>query len=162
MKEFISRVEKGLIRFVIFSLLLMVVAQGLMTADPIRFYLSWGERMEGQNLEVPVNYPQERDTALIVEESKSPQTMLTIGVEKYSSLPKAKILINGREKFNFTEKQVKIDIRAGDTVEIDSSAYNFPIDYKIVSVSSNLAYPSSNQTYTANQTIVMIGKVIVK
>ncbi|MDD3364767.1 MAG: hypothetical protein PHZ03_07295 [Syntrophomonas sp.] len=162
MKDFINRVEKSLIRFAIFSLLLMVAIQGLMTADPIRFYLSWGERMEGQNLEFPVSYPQQKNTALVVEEAKSPQTMLTIGVDKYSSLPRAKILINGREKFNFTEKQVKIDIMAGDTVEIDSTAYNFPIDYKIVSVSSNLAFPSSNQTYTANQTIVMVGKVIVK
>jgi hypothetical protein len=140
----------------------MVLAQGLMTADPIRFFLSWSERMEGQNLELPVSYPQPKETPVVVEEPKSPQTMLTIAVDKYSSLPKAKILINGREKFNFSEKQVKIDIMAGDTVEIDSSAYNFPIDYKIVSVSSNLASPSPNQTYTANQTIVMVGKVIVK
>jgi hypothetical protein len=83
-------------------------------------------------------------------------------VDKYSSLPRAKILINGREKYIFTEKQVTIDIKAGDTVEIDSTAYNFPIDYKIVSVSSNLAHPAAKQIFTANQTIVMVGKIIVK
>jgi hypothetical protein len=154
-------VEKGLIRFAIFSLLVMVVVQGFMTADPIRLYLSWGERMEGQKLDFPVTY-QQQAVAPIVGEAQSPQTMLTIAVDKYSSLPRAKILINGLEKYNFSEKQVKIDIRAGDTVEIDSTAYNYPIDYKIVSVSSNLAFPDTKQTYTANQTIVMVGKIIVK
>jgi hypothetical protein len=161
LKDFVNRVEKGLIRCIILSLLVMVVVQGLMTADPIRFYLSWGERMEGQNLEFPVSYPQQ-DTSPVAGEAKSPQTRLDIAVDKYSSLPRAKILINGREKYNFTEKQVTIDISAGDTVEIDSTAYNFPIDYKIMSVSSNLAYPGPKQIFTANQTIVMVGKIIVK
>ena len=132
-----------------------------MTADPIRFYLSWGERMEGQKLELPVSY-QEQDSPSVVGEIKSPQTKLAIAVEKFSSLPRAKILINGQEKYSFTEREVTLDINAGDTVEIDSTAYNFPIDYKIVSVSSNLAYPGSKQIFTANQTIVMIGKIIVK
>jgi hypothetical protein len=154
-------VEKGLIRFAVISLLLMVVVQGLMTADPIRLYLSWGERMEGQKLEFPVSY-QQQVAPPVVGEAQSPLTMLTIAVDKYSSLPRAKILINGQEKYDFTEKQVKIDISAGDTVEIDSTAYNFPIDYKIVSVSSNLAYPDTKQIFTANQTIVMVGKIIVK
>ncbi len=161
MKNFVNRVERSLIRFAIFSLLLMVAVQGLMTADPIRFYLSWGERMEGQNLEFPVSY-QEQDSSPAAGGIKSPQTKLAIAVEKFSSLPRAKILINGQEKYSFTERQVTIDINAGDTVEIDSTAYNFPIDYKIMSVSSNLAYPSSKQIFTANQTIVMVGKIIVK
>jgi len=139
----------------------MVLVQGLMTADPIRFYLSWGERMEGENIQLPVNTTQGDSTAA-VEETKSPQTRLTIGIDKYSSLPRARILINGQEKYNFSDKKITIEINAGDTIEIDSTAYNFPIDYKIISVSSNLAHPEQGQTYTANQTILMVGKIIVK
>lgn len=161
MKNFINRVEKGLVRFVLVSLLIMVLVQGLMTADPIRFYLSWGERMEGQNIQFPVNTNQEASTAP-VNEIKSPQARLAIGVDKYSSLPRAKILVNGQEKYTFTDKKVTVEINAGDTLEIDSSAYNFPIDFKVTAVSSNLAFPEQGQTYTANQTIVMVGKVIVK
>ena len=160
MKNFINRVEKALIRVTVLSLILMVVVQGLMTADPIRFYLSWGERMEGQAVGLPVAAPQENSAPSV--EVKSPQAQLTISIEKFSSLPKAKILINGREKYNFTEKQVTIAVNAGDTIEIDSSAYNFTIDYKITAISSNLAVPSRGQIFTVNQTIVMIGTVIVK
>lgn len=161
MKKLINKVEKGLIRFAVLSLLLMVLVQGLMTSDPIRFYLSWGERLEGQNIQSPVNMNQE-DLPAASEEIKSPQARLAIGIDKYSSLPRAKILINGQEKYDFTDKKVNIDIDAGDTIEIDSTAYNFPIDYKVIAVSSNLAYPEQGQTYTANQTILMVGKIIVK
>jgi len=161
LKKFINRVEKGLIRFVVLSLLLMVLIQGLMTADPIRFYLSWGERMEGQSIGLPVSLPQE-ETSPAVGEIKSPQARLAISIDKFSSLPRAKILVNGQEKYNFTERKVAVEISAGDTVEIDSTAYNFPIDYKVDAVSSNLAYPGKGQMFTANQTIVMVGKVIVK
>jgi hypothetical protein len=161
LKNYINRVEKGLVRFVVLSLLLMVLVQGLMTSDPIRFYLSWGERMEGENIQFPVNMNQEASTSP-VEEIKSPQARLAIGVDKYSSLPRAKILVNGQEKYNFADKKVTVEINAGDTIEIDSTAYNFPIDYKVTAVSSNLASPEQGQTYTANQTIVMVGKIIVK
>lgn len=161
MKGYINRVEKGLIRFAVISLLIMVVAQGLMTADPIRFYLSWGERMEGQSLQFPVNSSPDY-SAVVVEEPQSPQAYLTLSVDRYSSLPRTNILVNGKNKYHFSAAEVTIDIKAGDTIEIDSTAYNFPIQYKITEVSSNLAYPESGQTYTANQTIIMVGKVIVK
>lgn len=160
MKNFISSVEKVLVRCVAVCLLIMVLVQGLMTADPIRFYLSWGERMEGQDIQFPVN--TNREASNPVPEIKSPQARVAIGVDKYSSLPRARILINGQEKYNFTDKKVTVDINAGDTLEIDSSAYNFPIDYKVTAVSSNVAFPEQGQTYTANQTIVMVGKIIVK
>ena len=59
----LKRIEKYLIRMVVLSLLLVVVAQGLMTADPIRFYMSWSERMEGQTLPVPVNASRTESTS---------------------------------------------------------------------------------------------------
>ncbi|MFA7076815.1 MAG: hypothetical protein WC147_00160 [Syntrophomonas sp.] len=161
MKNFMNRVEKGLIRLIVLTIMVMVAVQGLMTVDPIRFYLSWGERMEGQTIQMPVTSTRE-NAAPGAEDAISPQARVIIEVGKFSSLPRAKILINGQEKYNFSAKRVTIEIDAGDTVEIDSTAYNFPIEYEIAAVSSNLAYPKSEQTFTANQTVVMVGKIIVK
>ena len=139
----------------------MVLTQGLMTADPIRFYLSWGERMEGTKLELPASIvPPESST--VAGEVKSPQARFNITVDKFSSLPLAKIVVNGKEKYSFTEQRLTVEANAGDTIEIDSTAYNFPLNYKIEAVSANLAYPQRGQSFTANQTIVMLGKVIVK
>lgn len=157
----LNKMEKYLIRMVVLSLLLVVVAQGMMTADPIRFYMSWSERMEGQTLPAPVNASR-TESAPPQSEIKSPQALLGIALVKYDSLPKAKILINGKERYTFSGSQVLIRVNAGDTVEIDASSYNFPIDFTITSGSANLSFPVKGEVFTANQSIVMIGKVIVK
>jgi hypothetical protein len=93
---------------------------------------------------------------------ESPDAVLTIEVEKYSALPKAVILVNNRERARFENREVTLEVMAGDTIEIDSTAYDFPIDYRIRSVSDNLSFPEKDSVYTANHSIVMIGKVIVK
>lgn len=159
MRDIINRVEKALIRLVTLTLLILVVIQGLMTSDPIRFYLSWGERMEGQTIEIPAVTPIEETQP---NEIRSPQATVTIEVEKFSSLPKARIMVNGKEQGIFTQRQVPLTLKAGDTLEIDASAYNFPISFVIAGVSPNTEFPSAGQTYTANKTIVMVGRIIVK
>ena len=107
MKNFMNRVEKGLIRLIVLTIMVMVAVQGLMTVDPIRFYLSWGERMEGQTIQMPVTSTRE-NAAPGAEDAISPQARVIIEVGKFSSLPRAKILINGQEKYNFSAKRVTI------------------------------------------------------
>lgn len=154
--------EKYLIRLAVLGVLVLVIVQGLMTADPIRFYLSWGERLEGQTITYPVSADKERNDSQTLNQIESPYTMFAISVDKYSSLPRARILVNGQEKYDLSENPAKITVRAGDTVEIDSSFYNFPIDFKVNDTAANLAYPGSGQLFTADQGVVMLGKVIVK
>ena len=164
MKRIIDKVEKYLIRIIVLSLLVIVVVQGMMTHDPLRLYLSWSERMEGQVIEYPVagdaktankNKPETLKTA-------SPQAYLVIETKEFSSLPRSIILVNGNEKARFNDKEVKLLLKANDVVEIDSCAYNFPVTYCIKNSSDNLAFPEKEKLYTANQSIVMIGKIIVK
>lgn len=161
MKRFSDRVEKLLIRTAILALVVLVLVQGMMTRDPLRLYLSWGERLEGQSIEYPAStQPPEReqDTSNI----QSPYALVTISADKYSSLPRAIILVNGQEKTRFETEKVELKLMAGDVVEIDSTSYNFPVDYKIEEISNNLAYPEKGQIYSSDQSIVMIGKVVVK
>ncbi|NLU48826.1 MAG: hypothetical protein GXX09_00205 [Syntrophomonadaceae bacterium] len=77
-------------------------------------------------------------------------------------LARARVLVNNEEVASFTGKNVELKVMAGDIVEIDSTYYNFPVSFKITAVSSNLAAPSLNQSFTSNQGIVMLGKVVVK
>lgn len=162
MKKLIEMIEQHLIRLAIISLVVLVVAQGIMTVDPLRFYLSWGERMEGRTVYFPVNSNISGQEVCPIKEDTSADAKISISIEPFTSLPMAKILINGKEKFDFSEKVVCIAVNNGDKVEIDSSAYNFPVDYKITDSSNNLAFPSCEKIYTANQSIVMLGKIIVK
>lgn len=147
-------------------LLVIVVVQGIMTHDPLRLYLSWSERMEGQVVEYPAasnatDNGRNKQQADILQ-ARSPQAGLILTVEEFSSLPRTVILVNGREKARFDNKEVKLLVQAGDVVEIDSSAYSFPVKYRIKNVSRNLSFPDQGAEYTANQGIAMIGKIIVK
>ncbi|HHV16549.1 MAG TPA: hypothetical protein GXX58_08255 [Gelria sp.] len=164
MKRIIDKVEKHLIRIIVLSLLVIVVVQGVMTHDPLRLYLSWSERLEGQVVEYPVATDAKTVTKDKPEKPKviSPEAHLVLEIEVFSSLPRSIVLVNGCEKARFNDKQVKLLLQAADVVEIDSSAYNFPINYCVKDISDNVAFPERNKTYTANQGIVMIGKIIVK
>jgi len=164
LKRIIDKVEKYLIRIIVLSLLVIVVVQGMMTHDPLRLYLSWSERMEGQVVE----YPVAADIKTVNKDNRerlkatSPQTYLVMEIKDFSSLPRSIILVNGREKARFNNKEVKLLLKANDVVEIDSCAYNFPVNYYIKNSSDNLAFPKKETMYTANQSIAMIGKIIVK
>lgn len=143
------------------GLITVVVVQGVMTNDKVRFYLSWAERMEGQavNLaeEVIAPLPEQGDSGVI-----SPEAWLTLGIKDFSSLPKAVVLVNGKETVFFQDAQVKLHINARDVIEVDSTAYNFPVEYTVLSRSPNLSYPRQGQTFNGNRSMVMIGKIIVK
>lgn len=168
MKRFVNLVERYLIRIIVLSLVALVVVQGLMTRDEFRLYLSLGEKLEGQKVELPAAAnneaaaPENQSTTTSVPTVKSPQAVITITLDKFSSLPKAFILVNDRKTKDFSEKEVRLELAAGDTVEIDATSYNFPVSFKIKDVSSNVAYPQVDQIFQANQGIVMLGKVIVK
>jgi hypothetical protein len=159
LKRLVEQVEKYLIRMAALSLLVLVLVQGAMTSDPIRFYLSWGERLEGQTISFPVHAAKETDEA---KSYKSGCGYISISSEKYSSLPRTGILVNGVLVRYLDARTVEIEVRAGDTIAIDSRAYEFPIDYKITASSSNMAYPEKGQVYTTNQSLVTVGEVIVK
>jgi hypothetical protein len=154
-------VEKYLIRLAALSVLLLVLVQGLMTSDPIRFYLSWGERLEGQTISFPVNATEQT----LIEEMNRPglsSGLVRISTGKYASLPRAGIMVNGKIKKYFDRQIIEIEVRGGDKISIDSTFYRYPIAYEITACSNNLAFPCKGQTYVADQSVVMIGEVVVK
>lgn len=169
MKKYINLVEKYLIRIIVLFLVALVVVQGVMTRDDLRLYLSLGERLEGQYIGQPA-LNKSPDSAPAVQNEgdgekavrESPQAQLTISIERFASLPKAVILVNHHPYREFTEKEMRLELAAGDIVEIDTTFYSFPVSFLIKETSSNVAYPEKNQIYQANQGIVMVGKIIVK
>jgi len=156
------KAEKYLMRLVVLCFVAVIVAQGLMTDDTTRFYMSWSERMEGQNLPAPVVAEKGDSLPGINVDIKSPQALLTIKLSNYPSASQAKIMINGQSRYSFSKQQVTLRVDAGDTVEIDTRDCRLPLEFRIDSGSDNLAYPSRGQIFSGNQSIVMIGKIIVK
>ncbi len=162
MKKFIEKVEKHLIRTIALAFIALIIVQGLMTHDNMRLYLSWGERLEGQAIDYPVNSEESDNGIEEMEEINSPYAILVLSVENFSSLPRAVILVNGKEQASFANDEVQLKLMAGDVVEIDASAYNFPVVFNVEKVSDNLAFPVADESYVCNHDIVMIGKIVVK
>lgn len=157
-----NKIERNLIRLAVLCLVLVVISQGLMTSDPIRFYMSWSERLEGQQLPAPVIAPQSEFPPASKAQVSSPEALLTISHDQEGALDEVEILVNGKARYTFSRTPIKMRLKAGDSVEIDARRCNYPIDFTIVSSSANLAFPAQGDVFTANQSIVMIGKIIVK
>lgn len=169
MKKYIDLVEKYLIRIIVLFLMALVVVQGMMTRDDLRLYLSLGERLEGQYIGQPALNESQDPTPSARNDNldqnpvgESPRAQLTISIERFSALPRAVVLVNHHPYREFTEKEMLLELAAGDIVEIDTTFYSFPVSFVIKNTSSNVAYPEKNQVYQANQSIVMVGKIIVK
>ena len=138
----------------------LVVVQGLMTNDNIRFYLSLGERLEGQEVTVPTAVTGELEE--IEEIPARPSRKFLSELQDYTSLDKVRILVNGQEMGRMSESRVKLYVTSGDVIEIDTQEYNEPITLKITSVTPNLAFPEDGMTFTSQRAVTMLGKVAVK
>ncbi|MDR1160623.1 MAG: hypothetical protein LBK69_08370 [Syntrophomonadaceae bacterium] len=160
-KAFFQQVEKVVLRMVVWGVVLLVGVQGLMAYEPYRLFLSWGERMEGEPLPLPAVQTQAAPDPVHRGATVSAAD-LVIKVEQYSSLPKAFVMVNGEKIGNFLDNEFVLQVMPADTIEIDASYYNFPVTFTIGSVSDNLSFPAAGQTFQAHQSIVMLGKVILK
>ena len=162
MKKFIEKVEKYLIRSMALVFIALIIVQGLMTHDNMRLYLSWGDRLDGQAINYPVSSTEEDVGEECIENINSPYAMLVLSLERFSSLPKVLVLVNGKEHTSFENQEVQLKLMAGDVVEIDACAYSFPVVFKVQQVSENLAFPVKGESYVCNHNIVMVGKIVVK
>ncbi|NLC06923.1 MAG: hypothetical protein GX755_02995 [Syntrophomonadaceae bacterium] len=185
-----EKLEKWLVRFVIFGLVALVVTQTLMTQDPFRFYLSFAERLEAQRMGsdklpeskqiqpalVPTKPEDEvnqinsglteefNSNDLIGLQPATSETVGTITLEliNFSSMPKATVLVNGQEVADFREKRVTIPVRNDDILEINGSYYQHSLTVLILDVSENVRYPKKKQEIKVNQSLTRIGQVTLK
>ncbi|MGE5423059.1 MAG: hypothetical protein ACM3QW_07330 [Ignavibacteriales bacterium] len=155
----LDEVEKYLIRLVVFGLIALVTVQGAMTSDSIKFYLSLGEHLEGKNVEAPAAAVDDLSAYTMLN---SDVASITIDTVDYTSLNKAFLVVNGHRQGNFSEGRLTTDVSSGDVIEIDTSWYSHPVQFKVVRTSSNLRFPSEGFSITADQSMTVIGKTILK
>ncbi len=77
----------------------------------------------------------------------------------FSTLPKAKILINGQYQGDFTHPYVTLAVSEEDTIEVDCTFYEHPVVVKIVDSSKAILKPAKGMDFTGQKTIITIGKV---
>lgn len=153
----LDEIERYLVRLAIFSLILLVLVQSLMTSDSIRFYLSMGEQLEGRKAEVPA--VSLKDNSLDPEKTAAKGIgTITVKTVDYTSLAQAFLLINGHRAGDFSEGKLTVAVASGDVLEIDAEHYMHPVQFRIEKVSSGIKYPSPGQMISTDSSIAMIGK----
>ncbi len=157
-----DEIGKKLLHVLIFGLVSLVLVQGLMTEDRFRFYLSLGERLEGQK--VPVSTAMFSDEDLIEEIpcSTSSPGSFSLSLQSYSSLEKARLLINGQEIGRMSSNRIELYVTSGDVIEIDTLAYDHPVTLKVTNVTPNLTFPQEGMLFTSHQALSMLGKIQVR
>ncbi|NPV26297.1 MAG: hypothetical protein HPY81_02325 [Firmicutes bacterium] len=165
-----DRIERFLLRFVIIGLVVLVVTQSLLTSDPLRFYLSFAERMEGRSLDLDNAYVfkdvddanQPGSEMSLSGRPSVPTGTLTVSLLNYSSLQKAVLLRNGEPIGDFRDKHLTVRVHAGDVLEVDGSYYNYPLALEITAASENIVSPKVKQRIEVKHNVVKLGVVQLK
>ncbi|MCR6545858.1 hypothetical protein [Dehalobacterium formicoaceticum] len=155
--QLLTRSEKILVRMIIISLVLLVAAQSLLTSDPLRFYLSWSERLEGQPFQ-----EWSQPSARVLDTESPLFAHLTIELQDFSSLAKAKLFINGKEVADFRNKKITVKVSSNDVVSVDGSFYHRPLTFRITESSSNIAAPVLYQQIETNRSLESFPQVQFK
>lgn len=156
-RQFFKRLERWEQRLQIIVILLfslLVVLQMFMAKDPLRFYLSFAEQMEG----VPL-YNQDMGVAKPGQEQNGE---IKIKMHGYFVLPRVVILINGSEVASFQEREISLAVQAGDEITIDGTAYPYPITFQVSAVSQGVSWPPINYQVSTDNSRVSLGKVKMK
>ncbi|MGI6684842.1 MAG: hypothetical protein ACOX47_05030 [Bacillota bacterium] len=149
--------EKILVRIVIFGLVALVGVQAMLTSDSMRFYLSFAERLEGQPFQEWSN-----PTARVLDTESSIFAHLTVELKDFSSLSKAKLLVNGEEIADFRNKKITVKVYPDDIISIDGTFYNRPLAFEISEISPNISWPVLHQIIETKSTVEHLGQVKFK
>jgi len=120
-----GRLERPLLKLVMISFALVMIAQLILAVPGGRALLSAVERLEGERASTVL------PTAAA---NKDPATVIlrTVGVDG-GALPKAWVKLNGVSVSAFTKPEVKIRVKEGDVLTVDTSAipglYRFEVDH---------------------------------
>lgn len=95
----------------------------------------------------------------INEEQKGTLIIKLLDEEYYD----VKILVNGDTVSDFSKNnEIELSVFNNDLIEVDGSKYIDNIRVKVVGISKNIESPSLNTSATTNQSIEIIGKVVLK
>ena len=145
--------EKITVGLVMSSVILCIAMQVIMTRDNLRGYFDIAQSWNGTELDTTLPVVQD-DTALFGN--------IVIEVPNFTTLPDAKVLVNGVESGSFKENQVTVRVYAGDVIEIDSSAYEKYITYAIVRASANINTKHLNEQVTVKGGKANMGSVLFR
>lgn len=153
-ERWVEPVEKYLIRAAVVGVLLLVIAQGLMYNNTTEFYMGFSQLLNREVAQFDSEYPQARVTG-----TSAAFATVTLKLTNYSSLQKAKLLVNGKEVTDFRDSQVTIRVNPGDEIAVDGSFYTHQLNLVVAAVSENIGVPATGEEIVVRQNVVTLPTV---
>jgi hypothetical protein len=150
--DYITAVEKTLFSIVVISFAMLSFVQVLLTKESWRNYLNFASRLESQQIVIA----EDKTAAMSASGDMKAGGGLTLELQGYHSLPKAYVLVNGREVKNFASDSVTFNVRAGDIVEIDGTYYSKPFKVNVTKVTDNILIPQKDAAFSVQGEIVSL------
>jgi hypothetical protein len=145
----------------IFAVMAVIFAvQAALVLDAANLFFNIGNQVEPGTVTFYEEFPEARVTS--TDALQSVFATVTIQCQKYSSLEKAVLLINGEEVGNFRDKQLTVKVADRDVLAIDGSFYIHELVFEVVAASQNIAQPEIGQTVRVYQDIGILGEVRLK
>lgn len=87
--------------------------------------------------------------------------VVTFKLKEYSSLPLARLLVNGESGGVFSDRYVTVFVSDGDILEIDGTRYSRPFEIEVLDVSKGLEQPQPGLRIKINGSVSAVGVVRV-
>lgn len=142
-----ERLERALIRLVVATAALAMIVQAFLAHNPMEQPVTPVASLERTQ-------PYLKNSAGVLQ-----TPVVTLQLKNFSSLPLAKVLINGEPRGEFRDRYVTVFVREGDVLEIDGTRYNRPLDIEVLDVSREVIMPVAGARITVEGSVSPLGKV---
>ncbi|HPZ43011.1 MAG TPA: hypothetical protein PL078_03305 [Bacillota bacterium] len=139
--------EKGLIGLIVVIAAVVVLAQ-------LSIYGDYAEQAAAPAASLEASRPVLGDTSGDLQDS-----VITFRLKNFSSLPLARVLVNGEVRGEFRDRYVTVYVREGDILEVDGTRYKRPLEIEIFDVSGDVLSPAVDTTIRVEGNIYSLGPV---
>lgn len=84
---------------------------------------------------------------------------ITFQLKNYSTLPLARVLVNGESRGEFRDRYVTVFVQEGDVLEVDGSRYSRSFDIVVLDVSEEVLVPSAGTRLRVDGGITRLDRV---
>ncbi|MGI6698085.1 MAG: hypothetical protein GX918_05765 [Clostridiales bacterium] len=146
---FALKIERLIIRAAVIGMIVLMVFQFVMLNDTARVFLNYATTLEGGPLE---------ETQMHVKVGS-----VYVMLENEDPMPEAKLLLNGEPAGAFNRREIQVNVRNNDVLELDASMYDDEfVHICIVGISDKVELPRVGQRVKAKNRIELISRVKLK
>lgn len=85
--------------------------------------------------------------------------VLTLYLQEYTLMPYVRVLVNGEVKGSFRSRYVTVAVQDGDSVSLDGTFYNLPVNIEVLDVSNGIISPGKGSVLTLQGNVINLEKV---